>query len=240
MTTTPTALGWPKEPVDLAGQSPSLERSVSTEDALRVDLARRQKGQKRRKRQRRHDLMLAGIMVLAGIAVMFYPKLTDVRYEFAQWRLSLAAIAAPVLSTTGDSAGGGVALPEGVVARLEIPAIGLQAYVVEGTQKSQLTKGPGHYPGTPLPGESGNVAIAGHRTMYGHVFHDLHLLEAGDVIRTATSATTATYRVVEIRVVSPRDTHVAAATDDSRLTLTTCNPIGSAAQRLVVVAELDD
>jgi sortase A len=173
----------------------------------------------------------AMVLFLAGTALVAYPFLTDVRYEYAQWRLGTGeALAAETPQ--------GEAMPEGAVARLEIPDIGIDAYVVEGTDTSALAEGPGHYPETPTPGEAGNVGIAGHRTMYGAVFHDLDQLAAGDVIRTYTTSRSATYRVVEVIVVDPSQVDVVAPTEGSRLTLTTCHPIGSAAQRLVVVAEL--
>jgi sortase A len=133
---------------------------------------------------------------------------------------------------------GGEAMPEGAVARLEIPAIEVDAYVVEGTDPAALNQGPGHYPDTPMPGEQGNCGIAAHRTMYGHVFNRLNELAPGDEIVTHTESRSATYRVVETLIVDPSQVDVVAPTDDTRLTLTTCHPIGSAAQRLVVVAEL--
>ena len=185
--------------------------------------------------------IIATILVLAGIAVVLYPQLTDLRYAVAQGQMASAAAGMQDATTDGggstDVGSTGIPLPEGVVARLEIPAIGLAAFVVEGTDRASLAKGPGHYPSTVLPGEAGNAAIAGHRTMYGHVFRHLDQLAPGDVIRTATSQTTASYRVVQVTAVDPQDVQVIAPTSDDRLTLTTCNPVGSAAQRLVVVAE---
>jgi sortase A len=194
--------------------------------------------------------MLAAILIiLVGVGFMCYPKLTDFWYQFTQWRLAAQAsgLTALVGDRTEDSeilgTGGGhtgVPLPGGTVALLEIPAIGFRAYVVEGTGRAALAQGPGHYPGTPLPGEPGNAAIAGHRTMYGHPFGDLDRLQPGDQILTATAQRRAAYRVVEILIVDPTHTEVAADAGDNRLTLTTCHPKGSAAKRLVVVAELTD
>ena len=173
----------------------------------------------------------AAILVLGGLAIALYPQVTDAQYAVQQWQMDHSTEAsAPVKA-------GGIKLPEGAVARIEIPAIHLKAYVVEGTGHAQLNRGPGHYPKTPLPGEHGNACIAAHRTMYGHAFHDLNKLKPGDVIRTGTSACTAVYRVVRIHVVDDSEVSVADPTRDDRLTLTTCHPIGSAAQRLVVVAE---
>jgi len=179
----------------------------------------------------------ATALVLAGIGVALYPYFTDVRYAFEQWQMEASVAQAAPAESAREA---GVSLPKGTVARIEIPAIRLKAYVVEGTGPKELDRGPGHYPKTPLPGEKGNSAIAGHRTMHGHVFHDLHKLKAGDVIRTATATCRATYRVVRVRVVDDQDTSVVKPTAEDHLTLTTCHPIGSARQRLVVVAERTD
>ena len=76
------------------------------------------------------------------------------------------------------------------MARLEIPRIGVDEIVVAGVGVDDLHKGPGHYPDTPLPGERGNVAIAGHRTTYGAPFHDIDELQPGDEV-VATTVTPA-------------------------------------------------
>lgn len=211
-----------------------------------------------RRRHRRHgirNVVIALLVILAGAAIMFYPQLTDLSYTWTQMRLNqqagamtLSAAASngngsKTASTPGSGAEGvvnsGIPLPEGAMALLEIPAIGLKTYVVEGTSGSALAQGPGHYPDTPLPGEAGNSCIAGHRTMYGHPFQDLDLLQPGDHVFTGTAAYKAMYTVKDILVVDPSQTDVVAQTGADLLTLTTCNPKGSAAQRLVVVAELN-
>lgn len=133
--------------------------------------------------------------------------------------------------------------PEGsVVGRLQIPAIGVDQYVVEGTSESDLAKGPGHYIGTSMPGQAGNVAIAGHRTTYGAPFNNLNNLKIGDQISiTGNSGERLTYVVSADPVaVSPSDVSVLNTVADNRLTLTTCNPRFSSSQRLVVVAELSE
>jgi len=121
---------------------------------------------------------------------------------------------------------------------LRIPKIGLDKVIVEGTTTDDLRQGPGHYTGTPLPGEQGNAAIAGHRTTYGAPFYNLDLLAAGDSIDVTTVQGAFTYRVTRTVVVNPGDTSVVANTSTPELTLTTCNPRFSASQRLVVHAEL--
>jgi sortase A len=124
------------------------------------------------------------------------------------------------------------------VAVIQIPKIGLNQVVVEGTGEDDLSKGPGHYTGTPLPGEEGNVGIAGHRTTWGRPFYNLDALVAGDKIVLATGRGTFVYRVTSSLVVQPSDVGVLKPTPTPTLTLTTCNPRFSASQRLVVHAAL--
>ena len=124
------------------------------------------------------------------------------------------------------------------VAVIAIPKIGLNQVVVQGIDEPQLELGPGHYAQTPLPGENGNVAIAGHRTTWGHPFYHLDSLSKGDPIYLATSSGTFVYTVTDSLVVDPTDVAVLDPTLGPTLTLTTCNPRYSAAQRLVVQASL--
>jgi sortase A len=124
------------------------------------------------------------------------------------------------------------------VGTIDIPKIQLDMVVIEGTDETRLQQGPGHYPGTPLPGEAGNAAIAGHRTTYLHPFYDLNELSAGDPIIITTTQGTFTYDVTGSQVVSPSDVSVVDPTPGPTLTLTTCNPRFSASQRLVVDAAL--
>ena len=125
------------------------------------------------------------------------------------------------------------------VARLEIPRIGLDQIVVAGVGVDELKKGPGHYPQTPLPGEHGNAAIAGHRTTYGAPFFDIDQLAPGDELITTTYAGRFVYRMTGATVVSPSDVSVLADTPGDRITLTSCEPKYSATNRIVVTAELD-
>lgn len=124
------------------------------------------------------------------------------------------------------------------VARIEIPKINADYTVVEGTGREDLKNGPGHYPGTPLPGETGNAAIAGHRTTYGAPFYRLDELQEGDEITTQTLQGSFTYVVTSKEIVSPDAVEVLDPKGDNRLTLTTCHPKYSAAKRLIVTAEL--
>ena len=124
------------------------------------------------------------------------------------------------------------------VAIIKIPEIGVEKAVVEGVSLGDLKKGPGHYPETPMPGQPGNAAIAGHRTTYGAPFYDLDELEKGDAILVTTRQGSFRYEVTEKKVVKPSEVSVLDPTTDNRLTLTTCNPRFSARQRLVVISTL--
>ena len=124
------------------------------------------------------------------------------------------------------------------IAILKIPKIGVEKTVVQGVSLGMLKRGPGHYPTTPLPGQPGNAAIAGHRTTYGAPFFRLNELDPGDPILVTTRQGKFRYEVLEKRIVRPNETAVLTQTEDNRLTLTTCNPRFSAAQRLVVIAVL--
>jgi sortase A len=124
------------------------------------------------------------------------------------------------------------------VAIIRIPKIGVDKAVVQGVGLPDLKKGPGHYPQTPMPGQPGNAAIAGHRTTYGAPFFRLNELNPGDTIYVTTAQGAFEYHVRETKVVKPTEVSVLNPTPDNRLTLTTCNPRFSASQRLVVVSDL--
>jgi sortase A len=123
---------------------------------------------------------------------------------------------------------------------LRVPRLGLEVVLFEGVTTDTLKKGPGHMPGTPLPGQPGNAVISGHRTTYGRPFFDFDQLLPGDLIEVETAIGTHTYRLNEQLVVAPTDVWV---TDDKLggwLTLTTCHPKFSARERLITTAELID
>lgn len=129
--------------------------------------------------------------------------------------------------------------PGGALDHLVIPAIGVDRYVVQGVTEQDLQMGPGHYPGTALPGQLGNVGIAGHRTTFGAPFFRLNELHKGDLVYlTDTTGTTWVYSVQRMWVVPPDDVAVLAPTHGAELTLTTCNPRFWATNRLIVRAGL--
>jgi sortase A len=124
------------------------------------------------------------------------------------------------------------------VAHLSIPDIGVDKIVIEGVTLGDLKRGPGHYPETPLPGQPGNAAIAGHRTTYGAPFNRINELDRGDEILVTTVQGAFRYEVSDQLIVSPSEVGVLDDFGDNRLTLTACHPKYSARQRIIVVAAL--
>ncbi len=110
--------------------------------------------------------------------------------------------------------------------------------VVEGVKLTHLRNGAGHMPTTPLPGQPGNSVISGHRTTYGAPFHDLDVLEPGDLIEVETAIGVHVYEVEESFIVKPTELWVTDPREGAWLTLTTCHPKFSARERLIVVASL--
>ena len=122
--------------------------------------------------------------------------------------------------------------------RIGIPRMDINFVFVSGVGTSSLKKGPGHYDGSPLPGQPGTVSIAGHRTTYSAPFRRMNRLRRGDKITLTMSYGRFTYRVEGLRVVLPQNTGVLKHVRHNRLVLTTCTPVDSAAKRLVTSARL--
>jgi sortase A len=195
-------------------------------------------------------ILVAGVLVLLFIPYLLWGTglitaraQSELRQEFAAAQRRSHTSVGPHAGTVPAGpptlapiiAAPAVGDPVGIIS---IPKIALQMMVIEGTGADQLRSGPGHYPGTPLPGESGNVAIAGHRTTYLHPFYNLNELVPGDDIDVLTVQGYFVYRVISSQAVAPTDVSVTDATVLPTLTLTTCNPRYSATQRLVVQARL--
>jgi sortase A len=131
-------------------------------------------------------------------------------------------------------------LPGDAIGKIEIPSIGVSKYVVEGTDADSLRKGPGHYPDTPLPGQHGTSAIAGHRTTYGAPFRKLNEVHKGDRITLEMPYGTFVYRVERTLIVDDSALWVTHRVNHDRLVLTACHPLYSAAQRIVAFARLTE
>jgi len=128
--------------------------------------------------------------------------------------------------------------PGDAIGRILIPRIGLNLIVVQGTDEGSLEKGPGHYPTTALPGLGRTVAIAGHRTTYLAPFRHLDSMRPGDRISLEMPYGRFVYTVQFYRIVSPYAWWVTRNVGYDRLILSACNPLYSAAQRIVVFARL--
>ena len=138
------------------------------------------------------------------------------------------------------ASGGAHVLPGDAYAVIQIPGIGLDMVVVQGTDYESLKEGPGHYVDTADPWDpTGRVGIAGHRTTYLHPFFDLDQVQPGDTIRLLTAYGTYAYTVTQ-NLVMPEATAgvVLEQTKDPTLVLTTCNPKYGSSQRLIVEAKL--
>jgi sortase A len=125
------------------------------------------------------------------------------------------------------------------VGKIEIPKIGLTAFVVEGVAVDDLKEGPGHYPETPFPGQKGNASIAGHRTTYGAPFANVDDLAVGDKIVVTTVQGTFTYGVSDTQIVTPDQVEVLNDFGDNRITLTACHPKYDLSHRIVVTGLLE-
>lgn len=203
-------------------------------------------------------LIWTGVIILLFVAYQLWGTnlaearaQDDLESEFEDLLLESPAPSEPTSTTTpeDDEPGTTTTVPEGLfeapepgqaMARIEIPEIGVDKIVVEGVSRSDLKKGPGHYPDTPFPGQPGNAAIAGHRTTYGAPFHRIDELAVDDQITVTTLQGRFTYQVIGQEIVSPSDIHVIDDMDDDRLTLTSCHPKYSARQRIIVSAVLVD
>jgi sortase A len=126
------------------------------------------------------------------------------------------------------------------IGTIQIAKIGASFDVVQGTDTSSLEKGPGHYPQTALPGLGETVAIAGHRTTYLAPFRNINTLNPGDRIVLSMPYARFTYVVQYRRIVAPTALWVINNVGYERLVLSACNPLYSAAQRIIVFARLQE
>ncbi len=124
-----------------------------------------------------------------------------------------------------------------VLGRIEIPRLGMMVGIIEGTTSKTLELGVGHIEGTALPGESGNIGIAGHRDTF---FRSLKDIRVRDQIQIRTATGLSRYEVDWVQVVAPGDIGVLAPSAKSAITLVTCYPfhfIGAAPKRFIVHAQ---
>lgn len=198
-------------------------------------------------------LITAGVII--GLFVVWQVYWTDVigardaANHIEQFEQNLPPVPDAVAPENRDDAPVAT-LKEGSIGTLFVPRWGddYQVPITEGVGLDVLNNGyVGHYPDTQLPGEVGNVAIAGHRQSYGKPFRHVDDLKEGDPLIVMTADSFYVYRVIDHEIVDPSQTRVIAANpydpgapaEDQLLTLTTCHPLWSIKERWIVHAELD-
>jgi sortase A len=179
----------------------------------------------------RNAFLIIGISALSYVGY----SLLDARlYQADQTRQFEQALKSANLARVENP---GIAGREGSpLGRIEIRQIGLAAMILEGTGEKTLQRAVGHIQGTPVPGQGGNVALAGHRDTF---FRGLRKIRQDDEITLTTLSGSYRYRVDSTKVVAPEDLDVLAADNDDILTLVTCYPfnlVGSAPKRFIVRA----
>jgi sortase A len=124
--------------------------------------------------------------------------------------------------------------PEVVHGTLAMPSIGVEQQLHEGVTLTAIDRGPSHWPGTAMPGQVGNVVVAGHRVTHSRPFYDLDLLRPGDpLVFTMNDGMTWTYELTRTEIVDPTAMHIVQQTPERTATLFACHPKHSAAQRIV-------
>lgn len=120
------------------------------------------------------------------------------------------------------------------VGEIRIPRIGLVHAVYEGVTLTVIDQGPGHWPGSAMPGQLGNTVFAGHRTTKSKPFRNIDQLVPGDEMILTTAEGTFTYQMTRQEIVAPKDVWIVDPTPDATMTIFACHPPGSARQRIVV------
>jgi len=176
-------------------------------------------------------LVVIGVVLLGYVAGQYWGMYRSQKNLEAEWQRQTATVSV---------AGKAPVSADQLLTRLQIPKIQMDAIVVEGASRRELSEGPGHMKQTAQPGETGNAVITAHRdTFFRHIYE----LNKGDQIQVRRSGRTFTYEVTGKRIVMPEDVSVIKPTNNSQLTLITCYPtyyIGPAPKRLVVFSKLID
>lgn len=174
-------------------------------------------------------LVIIGVVLLGYVASEYWGMYRSQKNLEAEWQRQAAAAIVPGHADLSS---------EQMLTRLQIPKIQMDAIVVEGASRRDLSEGPGHMKETAQAGETGNMVITGHRdTFFRHIYE----LNKGDQIQVRRSGRTFTYEVTGKRIVMPEDVSVIRPTTNPQLTLITCYPtyyIGPAPKRLVVFSRL--
>jgi sortase A len=176
-------------------------------------------------------LIVAGILLLGYVGGEYWGTYRSQKNLEAAWQSQAAALSASSQTRQLIS-------PEQMLTRLVVAKIGIDAIVVEGASRKDLSEGPGHMKQTAEPGEAGNAVVTGHRDTF---FRHIHELAKGDQIQVQRNGRNFVYEVTGRRIVMPEDISVINPTNDPELTLITCYPtyyIGPAPKRLVIFSKL--
>ena len=183
------------------------------------------------------DAFLVGGVLALGYSgfVLLDAKLYQAN-QARRFQQQLESVRPPIASAGGVAILPAAPAPGGALGRIEIARIGLTAMILEGTDGRTLRRAVGHVRGTPIPGQQGNVAIAGHRDTF---FRPLRNVQHDDEITLATLNGSYLYLVDSMQVVAPEDTQLLDNSADTTLTLVTCYPfyfVGPAPKRFIVRA----
>ena len=179
-------------------------------------------------------LALLGMGVVLALFLVYEFAFTGFRESRSQRALLPVFEQRLATGTFGDPT---APVPNGPVALLQIASIGMHQIVVQGSSPSDLKQGPGHMPGSPLPGEFGNSVILGHNRLYGGPFGGIDSLHKGDTIIAVTGQGRFRYDVEKVVTVAPGDKDVIGAALESRMTLVTSESPTSS-DRVAVIAKL--
>ena len=181
------------------------------------------------------------VLALSCLGFVAWTRLESLHYQRTQGQALDAMRAARRAHPPAPRGRRAARVGNGVlIGRIEIPRRGISAIVAQGTDPRTLRRAVGHLPETPLPGEPGNVALAGHRDSF---FRSLKNVRKGDGVWITTPDGVYEYRVVATSVVGPKETDILDSSKQDTLTLITCFPfqyVGPAPQRYIVSAQLVD
>ncbi len=181
-------------------------------------------------------IALSVVGLLAGTFLVYEFWLTGLLESRTQAALLSQFKHSLVLTDTPDLVTPPPGQPVGVI---EIPTVGVEQVVVQGTGSADTKLGPGHDPASPAPGQAGNSVIVGRRTAYGGPFAKLGGIRVGDSIDVLTRQGQFTYLVTKTEIASLGNTAVAAPSTADRLTLITADPAYAPTQEIVIVAALE-
>ncbi len=174
---------------------------------------------------------LQGVLLALGVVLLSYCA-----FVVADTWIFQARESAALERFVPDKAALPTASPGGPIGRMEVERLGVSVVVMEGTSNQTLRRAVGHIAGTGLPGQPGNVGIAGHRDTF---FRPLRKIQADDIITLTTPRGAFRYRVVSTKIVHPDNVAVLNSDGSEVLTLVTCYPfyyVGSAPRRFIVRA----